>query len=103
MITLRMINEIVFVINSLVASFLASRKNKKTKKDINFFPIIPKHKTDQIKLTASYLKKKQGAHRLPTLNKKVTIIKGFLRPGPNVPYVTMNINYSVLCLSLGLL
>ena len=36
-------------------------------------PIIQQHKTGQIKLTASNLK-------------KVTIIEGFPRPGPNLPH-----------------
>ena len=54
-------------------------------------PIISQHRTGQINLTASNLKEKSGAHRLPTKKKKVTIIQAFLRQVPNVPYVIMSI------------
>jgi hypothetical protein len=50
-------------------------------------PMIPQHKTGQINLTVSNLKKKSGAHQLPIKKIKVTDIEGFPCPGPNVPYV----------------
>ena len=50
-----------------------------------FFPIIPRHRTDQINLTASNLEKNSVAHRLCT--KKGAIIEDFSHPGNNVPYV----------------
>jgi hypothetical protein len=65
-------------------------------------PIIPQHKTGEIQLTASNLKKKSGAHRLPILKIKVTII-GFSRPGPNVTYVYLCVRYvsDNLCIGCG--
>ena len=52
-------------------------------------PIIPRHKTGQIKLTATNLEKISGAHWIHTLKIKRTIIKDLSCPGPNVPYVDL--------------
>ena len=60
---------------------------KMQKQWILCFLIIPRHKTDQINLTASNLEKISVAHRLCTFKIKGTIIEDFSRPGPNVPYV----------------
>ena len=50
-------------------------------------PIIPRHKTGQIKLTASNFEKNSGVHCFHSLKIKRTIIEGFSRPGPIVPYI----------------
>ena len=50
-------------------------------------PIIPRHKTGQINLTAIYLERKVICAPAPYLKKKVTIIEDFPHPGPNVPNV----------------
>ena len=66
--------------------------NRKMQKQwVLCFPIIPRHKTDQINLTASNLEKNSVVHRLCTLKIKRTIIEDFPRPGPNVPYVGLGL------------